>query len=133
MIKSLKELYDYVESKRNEPFAYGINDCFTFVSGALVAIGHKNHATGFKYKTLVTGLRQMKRLHDKSSHIEYFESIYEETPKAFAKTGDIAIVKNGDEIATGIVLDENVAAVSQSGLTFINILDERIIKVLDTE
>lgn len=130
---SIAELFKYIESKRDVPFQYGTNDCFLFVCGALVALGFKNHAKGFSYKKLVTGLRQMKRLHGYDDHIQYFESIFEEIPKAFAQLGDIAVIKTGDEIAIGIVTGPEVTAVSQNGLVHINILDENIIRVLRTE
>lgn len=125
-------LQKYISSKKNVPFAYGTNDCFIFVCGALVAMGLEDHSKGFKYKTLNTGLRQMKRIHGFSDHIAYFESIYPEIPKPFAQIGDIAVVQTESEKAIGIVIGSEVIAVSPTGLTSINILNDQIIRVLNT-
>ncbi len=58
-----QNLMEYIEQKRNEPFAWGTHDCLTFISGAVEAmVGEDLFADEiYKYKDYKTGLSAYKR------------------------------------------------------------------------
>lgn len=55
---------DYIENKRNEPFQYGINDCCTFVFGAIEAITGMDKMPEFrgKYDSSIAAAKALREI-----------------------------------------------------------------------
>ncbi|KQV31153.1 hypothetical protein [Rhizobium sp. Root1204] len=98
-------LSDYIDAVRQTPFAYGSHDCALFAAGAVEAITGVDPSLELrgKYKTLMGGLRQLKKL-GFADHGEFAASLFEEVHPSHAQIGDIASIDlGGGAIALGVV------------------------------
>lgn len=108
-------LADYLISKRDFEFEYGIHDCAHFVAGAVEVMTGENPMAEIArdYKTYIGSLRVLKGLGFDS--VEAFvDSKFNEIPVGFAQTGDIALFMD----CIGIVISTKAVFVSEVGYTF---------------
>ena len=113
-------LCDYLISKRDSEFEYGIHDCAHFVAGAVDIMTGENPMREITrdYKTEIGSLRVLKSLGFDS--VEAFvDSKFKETPVGYAQTGDIALFAD----CIGIVISSKAVFVSEVGYTFIDRCD----------
>lgn len=106
-------LSEYIASKRDEPFGYGINDCCTFVGGAVEAMTGTDAMAEFrgKYKTLASSVKALREIGcgDLESTID---SKFPVIPVSLAQRGDIAFYDG----SLGVVMDGYAWFVSDDGL-----------------
>lgn len=106
-------LSEYIASKRDEPFAYGSNDCCYFSLGAIEAITGTDCMAEFrgKYDTEFGSLRALKEIG--SGDLEStMDSKFPEIPIGLAGRGDIAFFDG----AIGVVMGSFAWFVSDDGL-----------------
>ena len=108
-------LADYLISKRDLEFEYGIHDCAHFVAGAVEVMTGENPMSEITrdYKTEIGSLRVLKGLGFESVE-EFVDSKFNEIPVGFAQTGDIALFED----CIGIVISTKAVFVSEVGYTF---------------
>ena len=106
-------LSDYISSKRDEPFVYGVNDCCMFAAGAVEAMTNEDPMSEFRgqYKSLASSVRALKDIGngDLESTID---SKFLSIPIGLAQRGDLAYFDN----SIGIVMDSWAWFVSDDGL-----------------
>lgn len=106
-------LSEYINDKRHEPFEYGVNDCCTFISGAVIAMTGEDPMPEFrgKYDSLKTSIAALKEIGagDLESTLDGKFPIVE---VGFAQRGDIAF----HEGSAGIIAGSFAWFVSDDGL-----------------
>lgn len=106
-------LSDYIESKRDEPFVYGINDCCMFAAGATEAMTGVDPIPEFRnqYDSLKTSLKALKEI-GAGDLEKTIDGKLPEIPVGWAQRGDVAFF---DE-SLGVVMDGYAWFVSDDGL-----------------
>jgi len=107
-------LATYIESKRDEPFAYGSNDCCYFCFGAIEAITGQDCMAEFrgKYDTEFGSLRALKEIG--AGDLEStMDTKFPEIAIGLAQRGDIAFFDG----AIGVVMGSFAWFVADDGLT----------------
>ena len=108
-----QRLSDYIASKLNEPFEYGVNDCSLFSAGAVEAMTEEDPMPEFrgKYDSLLTSVRviQDAGFADLEAVID---SKFPEVPIGFAKRGDLAF----HDGSVGVIIGNEAVFVSDDGL-----------------
>lgn len=108
-----ERLSDYIASKRDEPFAYGQNDCCYFVFGAVEAMTGKDRMSEFrgKYKTLGGSLKALRTIG--AGNLEKtMDTKFKVRPRYMAQRGDIAFYDG----SIGIVAGDFAWFVAEDGL-----------------
>jgi hypothetical protein len=108
------QLSAYVTAKRDEPFAWGVNDCCLFAAGAVEAVtgddpmlefrGHYSNEFGAARALVEIGAGTLEATLDGK---------FPEIGKALAQRGDLAF----HEGAVGVVMGDFAWFVSDDGLT----------------
>jgi hypothetical protein len=106
-------LSDYIASKRDEPFVYGVNDCCMFAAGAVEVMTNEDPMAEFrgKYRSLAGSVRALKEIGngDLESTIDAKFAVI---PVGLAQRGDLAYFDN----SIGIIMDSWAWFVSDDGL-----------------
>ena len=107
-------LSSYIEIKRDEPFAYGVNDCCYFCFGAIEVITGQDCMLEFrgKYSNEFGSLRALKEIG--AGNLEStMDHKFPEVAIGMAQRGDIAFFDG----AIGVVMGSFAWFVSDDGLT----------------
>lgn len=106
-------LAEYIESKRDEPFAYGVNDCCTFISGGVEAMCGYDPMVEFrgKYSTLAGSIRALRKI-GKGDLEKTLDDKFMPIPIGQARRGDIAFFDG----SAGIIAGRFAWFVSDDGL-----------------
>lgn len=110
----------YVASVRVEPYAFGKQDCWLFVAGAIEAMTGTDHAKKHRgrYKTARGALGIMKRAG--AEDMAAFAGLHLEEIDApvFAQIGDVVAIPTDDAFgySLGILNGERVLVVTPSGI-----------------
>ena len=119
-------LSEYLESKRNDYFKYGVNDCALFAAGAIEAMTGEDIAKEYrgKYSTYIGGLRKV-RVDGYKFHYSIFEDKLTEIPVSFASFGDIGFYKTELDgvYSVGVVLGHKSAVITDTGFSLIDTTD----------
>ena len=122
-----KLLNEYIESKRDAKFEWGINDCYTFTSGAVETITGTNPCSDIvgSYTNAREALEQYSSL---SNLDDILDEHFERFEGRIAPRGSILVKKIENEFkvfgaALGIVIDHRAAFITPQGLTLL-IIDE---------
>jgi hypothetical protein len=104
------KLADFVESKSNEPFKWGVHDCATFACKCVEVI------TGVypikdRWKSKAKAVRMLKE----RSIIDRTSDVLEEIDVNLAKRGDVVATMTEDGIALGIFMSPVAVFASKSG------------------
>lgn len=104
------QLCDYIASKRDEPFAWGVNDCCTFSAGAVEAITGSDPMPEFrgKYDTALGSVRVLEG----KTLAEVLDDKFPELPIGFAQRGDLAMMDG----CVGVVMGDYALFVAEDGL-----------------
>ena len=103
----------YIRSKRGEPFEYGVNDCCTFISGAVIAMTGEDPMSEFRgqYDSLTSSVRVLKEIG--AGNLEStLDAKFPVVPIGRAQRGDIAFFED----SAGIVAGSFAWFVSDEGL-----------------
>lgn len=97
-----EELSDYIASKRDEPFQYGVNDCCMFAAGAVEAMTGENPMEEFfgSYDTLTGSLKAIKTIGEGSLEAT-IDSKFEEVELGRAQRGDLAFFDGSVGVISG--------------------------------
>lgn len=101
-------LSEYLIKVGAEPFQYGRLDCALFVAGAVEAMTGEDHADGFKYKSLRTGLKALNG--------EGFEDHFDFVDRTFKKGDDIVVIKGPAGHALGVRYRKRIYCLSEEGI-----------------
>jgi hypothetical protein len=106
-------LSDYISSKRDEPFQYGVNDCCMFAAGAVEAMTGVDPMEEFKgtYSDLRGSIKALKEIGDGDLETT-LDSKFEEVAISHAQRGDLAFF---DE-SVGVIMGGFAYFVSDEGL-----------------
>lgn len=106
-------LSEYIASKRNEPFEYGINDCCCFCFGAIEAITGQDCMLEFRgqYSNEFGSLRALKEI-GQGDLESTMDAKFPVVPIGLAGRGDIAFFDG----AIGVVMGSFAWFVSDNGL-----------------
>lgn len=106
-------LNEYIESKRDVPFEYGVNDCCTFMSGAVMAMTGYDPMEEFrgKYDSLRGTIKVLKEIGngDLKSTLDVK---FPEIPVGSAQRGDLALFSD----SVGVIAGDFAWFVSDDGL-----------------
>lgn len=107
------DLSRYIESKREEPFDYGTNDCCTFISGAVEAMTEVDPMAEFRgqYDSLKTSIKALRDIGNGDLE-KTLDTKFSETPIANARRGDIAFFDD----SAGVIVGRFAWFVSDDGL-----------------
>lgn len=106
-------LSDYIELKRDEPFAYGTNDCCMFAAGAAEAITGIDPIPEFRgqYDSLKTSIKALKEI-GAGDLEKTIDGKLPEIPVGWAQRGDVAFFDG----SLGVVMDGYAWFASDDGL-----------------
>lgn len=95
-------LNKYLEGKRDEPFEYGVNDCCTFIAGAVEAETGKDPMPEFrgKYDSLKSSLRALRDIGEGNLEAT-MDSKFETVDPSHAQRGDLAFFDGSVGVVTG--------------------------------
>lgn len=111
-------LAEYIEGRRNEPFAWGTNDCCTFVAGCIRAITGVDPLSDWpQYKTAAQAKRIIRNLGGLQAIATAVLGEAREN-RGFAQRGDVVLATlDGDELL-GICIGHEWVAPGADGLAF---------------
>lgn len=106
-------LSNYILTKRNEPFEYGVNDCCLFAAGAVEAITGEDPMPEFrgKYDSLKTSLQVIKDIGAGTLEAT-MDAKFPEVQISHAQRGDLAFLDG----SVGVVMGGFAYFVSDDGL-----------------
>jgi hypothetical protein len=110
-------LSDYITTKRDEPFEYGLNDCCLFAAGAVEAITGEDPMPEFreKYDSLKTSIKAIKEIGAGTLEAT-MDGKFPEVEIGQAQRGDLAFFDD----SVGVVMGGFAYFVSDDGLERIN-------------
>lgn len=110
-------LSEYVLSKKNQPFKYGVNDCCLFAAGAVEVITGGNPIPEFigAYDSLKTSIKALKTL-GAGTLEKTMDAKFTEIQIGYAQTGDLAF----HDGSIGVIIDADALFVSDDGLVRIS-------------
>jgi hypothetical protein len=106
-------LSDYITTKRDEPFEYGLNDCCLFAAGAVEAITGEDPMPEFreKYDSLKTSIKAIKEIGAGTLEAT-MDGKFPEVEIGQAQRGDLAFFDD----SVGVVMGGFAYFVSDDGL-----------------
>lgn len=115
-----KRLGIYVDTLRRKPYAFGTQDCWLFVAGAVAAMTGEDYAKPHRgrYKTARGALGIVKRA-GASNMAEFAGLVLEEhASPVFAQIGDVMAIPTKDAFgfSLGILNGERVLVVTPNGI-----------------
>ncbi len=124
-----ERLSDYIEGVRNQPFEWGLHDCFTFTNEAMRAMSGEGFGDDWAGRYLTkTGkprtLRSMQREYGFKSLTEALDGRFDRLsgptyPRGSVVTCEGLSQKNTTGQALGVSLGFNTAFVNANGLLFL--------------
>ena len=107
------QLSEYVLSKKNQPFEYGVNDCCLFAAGAVEVITGENPIPEFigAYDSLKTSIKALKTIGSGTLE-KTMDAKFTEIQIGYAQTGDLAF----HDGSIGVIIDADALFVSDDGL-----------------
>jgi hypothetical protein len=111
------QLSEYVLSKKNQRFEYGVNDCCLFAAGAVEVITGENSIPEFigAYDSLKTSIKALKTLGSGTLE-KTMDAKFTEIQIGYAQTGDLAF----HDGSIGVIIDADALFVSDDGLVRIS-------------
>jgi hypothetical protein len=120
-------LASYIDLKRDEAFAWGVNDCCLFGANWIQLCTGLDPAATLRgtYDSALSGVRVLENHGGLIGTIEtHFNPLgFKPIVQGFAGRGDIAVRDCGNGDTMGIVLGSNAAFVGKDGLQFANLND----------
>jgi hypothetical protein len=106
-------LSEYIQSKKNQPFEYGVNDCCLFAAGAVEAVIGENPIPEFigAYDSLKTSIKALKSI-GAGTLEKTMDEKFTEIQIGYAQTGDLAF----HDGSIGVIIDADAMFVSDDGL-----------------
>ena len=110
-------LADYIATKRQEPFEYGVNDCSMFAAGAVIAITGEDPIPELRgqYDSLKTSLIAIRDIGAGTLEAT-IDAKFSEVAIGHAQRGDLAFFDD----SVGVVMGGFAYFVSEDGLERIN-------------
>lgn len=117
------QLVAYLRDSVLRPFKDGEHDCALFSAGGVLAMTGRDYAAPYRgrYTTQRGGIRILRR-DGFRDHIALAAAQFSERPVAFARPGDLAVVKADAGDALGIVQGEGIYLLAREGLTVVPLL-----------
>jgi hypothetical protein len=106
-------LSEYITTKRDEPFEYGLNDCCLFAAGAVEAITGEDPMPEFRgqYDSLKGSLKALKEI-GAGTLEDTMDVKFSEVAISYAQRGDLAFFND----SVGVVMGSFAYFVSDDGL-----------------
>jgi len=120
-------LASYIDLKRDEAFAWGVNDCCLFGANWIQLCTGLDPAATLRgtYDSALSGVRVLENHGGLIGTIEtHFNPLgFKPIGQGFAARGDIAVRDCGNGDTMGVVLGSTAAFVGKDGLKFANLND----------
>ena len=117
----------YIDRKRNEPFAWGVNDCCLFGADWIQLCTGLDPAATLRgtYDSALSGVRVLENHGGLIGTIEtHMEPLgFKAIGQGFAARGDIAVRDCGNGDTMAIVIGSTIAYVGKDGLLFAELND----------
>lgn len=117
----------YIDRKRNEPFAWGVNDCCLFGADWIQLCTGLDPAATLRgtYNSALSGVRVLENHNGLIGTIEtHMEPLgFKAIGQGFAARGDIAVRDCGNGDTMAIVIGSTIAYVGKDGLLFAELND----------
>ncbi|WP_145395991.1 DUF6950 family protein [Paracoccus sulfuroxidans] len=115
-------LYSYLDSVRDIPFQYGVQDCALFTASCVEAQTGEDPASDFRgrYTTELGGLRKIRAAGFDDQRDFVAKTFHEITDVVYTQVGDIVILNEGP---LGLCVGDRVAAVGEEGIYFVSLDD----------
>jgi hypothetical protein len=117
----------YIDRKRNEPFAWGVNDCCLFGADWIELCTGLDPAATLRgtYDRALSGVRVLEKHGGLIGTIQaYMEPLgFKPIGQGFAARGDIAVRDCGNGDTMGILIGSSIAYVGKDGLLFAELND----------
>ena len=117
----------YIERKRNEPFAWGVNDCCLFGADWIQLCTGLDPAATLRgtYDRALSGVRVLEKHGGLIGTIEtHMEPLgFKPISQGFAARGDIAVRDCGNGDTMAILIGSSIAYVGKDGLLFAELND----------
>jgi hypothetical protein len=112
-----ERLFDYIESRREEPFAYGTHDCCQFAAHAVEAITENNPAKDWHYANEIGAGRLIVEAGGIDALVT--QALGEPVHPAEAGRGDVVMAELDHGMTIGVCLGRDcVFAAEPAGVTF---------------
>jgi hypothetical protein len=111
-----QRLSDYIESRKDEPFAYGSHDCCQFAAGAVEAVTGENPADPWNYRNEIGAYRLMAEAGGIDGLIT--QALGNPVNAAQAGRGDVVLAELENGPTAGVCLGRECAFPAQVGITF---------------
>ncbi|TMV07331.1 hypothetical protein FGK64_21960 [Arenibacterium halophilum] len=110
----------YVAQVSSRPFRPGRHDCALFAAGAVQAMTGADPAAAMRgtYRSLEDG-KALLKAQGTPSLGALLEANLTEVPPAYAQAGDLALLREGDAEAMGVVQGERVYCLTPTGLALV--------------
>jgi hypothetical protein len=109
-------LANYIESRRNEPFQYGVNDCCQFAAGAVTAITGENPAIRWQYRNEVGAMRLIIEAGGIGALVT--QAVGEAVHPSQAGRGDVVLAEFSEGPTLGVCIGRECVFVSSRGMLF---------------
>jgi hypothetical protein len=117
----------YIDRKRNEPFAWGVNDCCLFGADWIQLCTGLDPAATLRgtYDRALSGVRVLEKYGGLIGTIEtHMEPLgFKPISQGFAARGDIAVRDCGNGDTMAILIGSSIAYVGKDGLLFAELND----------
>lgn len=111
-----QRLGDYIDSRRETPFAYGSHDCCQFAAGAVTEITGTNPAAAWEYDSEFGALRLITEAGGLESLVT--QAMGEPVHPSRAGRGDVVLAELEYGPTIGVCLGRECAFPADTGLTF---------------
>lgn len=107
----------YLSDVSRKGFRPGEHDCALFAAGAVEAMTGRDPAAAWRrtYRTIEDGLALLAQA-GHADHVAFAADLFEEIPPILAQVGDLAAIREGDDLALGIVQGPMIYVLRPSGL-----------------
>lgn len=118
-----QRMAEFIRIKKSQPFEWGVNDCFLFVSDGILAIGGIDISKDIRgtYNNEFSGMRLM----NKGAGIEALDFHLERKPLSLATVGDVGLF-NGEREMFGMIGHNHGIGISKKGYDVMPISDLKI-------
>jgi hypothetical protein len=121
-----------VETRRNSPFWWGVNDCMLWPADVVLALTGKDPAVEFRnsYSTATAAMRIVKK-HGGMEQLISKQLGFEPSLDIFPMRGDVVLFGPESKLCGGVCLGTQAAFVDKEGLSFISIasVDKRVWRI----
>lgn len=113
-----KALLAVLRRHAQEPFAYGLSDCFTLPMDAVLAVTGKDPCAALRRYKTEQGAGKVLKTEGFKDVADLFAAYFEEIPPAFAGRGDIGAVISAEKLCGVVVAGHDLIGKTEEGAVY---------------